>query len=105
MPQKELELHTKHTEENLIERVQLPIAAYYDWIGSEVLESEKADRVLRQTHLQLQEFVEGRQFAHLAELAKAADGLMEHYWRRFQYKPLPPPTDRVTCAWPVRSEV
>ncbi|KAH7935744.1 hypothetical protein HPB52_013037 [Rhipicephalus sanguineus] len=46
-------------------------------------------------HPQLQDLVEGKQFANLAELAKAADGLMERYWRRFQYKPPPPPTDQV----------
>ncbi|KAH6948234.1 hypothetical protein HPB50_023239 [Hyalomma asiaticum] len=47
-------------------------------------------------HPQLQDLVEGKQFANLEELAKAADGLMERYWRRFQYKPRPPPTDQVT---------
>ncbi|KAL3211549.1 hypothetical protein MRX96_036367 [Rhipicephalus microplus] len=46
-------------------------------------------------HPQLQDLVEGKQFATLAELARAADGLMERYWRRFQYKPPPPPTDQV----------
>lgn len=46
-------------------------------------------------HPQLQDLVEGRQFSSLAELAKAADGLMERFWRRLQYKPPPPPTDQV----------
>lgn len=90
----ELELRTQHPEENLKEFIYT-IAAYYDRIGGEVPESEKVDRVLRQMHPQLQDLVEGKQFANLAELAKAADGLMERYWRRFQYKPPPPPTDQV----------
>ncbi|KAH6942796.1 hypothetical protein HPB50_010738 [Hyalomma asiaticum] len=90
----ELELRTQHPEENLKEFIYT-IAAYYDRIGGEVPEAEKVDRVLRQMHPQLQDLVEGKQFANLAELAKAADGLMERYWRRFQYKPPPPPTDQV----------
>ncbi|KAH7952243.1 hypothetical protein HPB52_020498 [Rhipicephalus sanguineus] len=90
----ELELRTQHPEKNLKELIYT-IAAYYDRIGGEVPKSEKVDRVLRQMHPQLQDSVEGKQFANLAELAKAADGLMERYWRRFQYKPPPPPTDQV----------
>ncbi|KAH6927864.1 hypothetical protein HPB50_009753 [Hyalomma asiaticum] len=90
----ELELRTQHPEENLKEFIYT-IAAYYDRIGGEVPEADKVDRVLRQMHPQLQDLVEGKQFSNLAELAKAADGLMERYWRRFQYKPPPPPTDQV----------
>lgn len=90
----ELELRTQHPQENLKEFIYT-IAAYYDRIGGEVPESEKVDRVLRQMHPQLQDLVEGRQFSSLAELAKAADGLMERFWRRLQYKPPPPPTDQV----------
>ncbi|KAH6928308.1 hypothetical protein HPB50_014117 [Hyalomma asiaticum] len=71
----ELELRTQYPEENLKEFIYT-IAAY-DWIGGEVSESEKVDRVLQQMHPQLQDLVEGKQFANLAELAKAADGLME----------------------------
>ncbi|KAH7969994.1 hypothetical protein HPB52_023657 [Rhipicephalus sanguineus] len=78
----ELELHTLHSEENLKEFIYT-ITAYYDRISDE------------QMHSQLQDLVEGKQFANLAELAKAADGLMECYWRWFQYKPLPPPTNQI----------
>ncbi|KAH8042739.1 hypothetical protein HPB51_025643 [Rhipicephalus microplus] len=90
----ELELRTQHPEENLKEFIYT-IAEFYDRIGGEVSDTEKVDRVLRQMHPQLQDLVEGKQFATLAELARAADGLMERYWRRFQYKPPPPPTDQV----------
>ncbi|KAH7969087.1 hypothetical protein HPB52_014561 [Rhipicephalus sanguineus] len=65
-------------------------------ISGEVPESEKVDCVLRQIHPQLQDLGEGKQFANLAELGKAAGGLMEHYWGRFQYKPTPPPTGQVS---------
>ncbi|KAG0445492.1 hypothetical protein HPB47_014586 [Ixodes persulcatus] len=46
-------------------------------------------------HPQLQDLAEGAQFASLAELAKAADGLMERAWRRLQYKPPPPQSNQV----------
>lgn len=70
------------------------------------MESEKVDRVLWQMHLQLQDLVDGKQFANLMELAKAADGLVEHAWRRLQYKPVPPPpTDQVARELAFQSAV
>lgn len=90
----ELRQRTQHPEENLKEFIYT-IAAYYERIGEEVPDSEKVDRVLRQMHPQLQDLAEGAQFASLAELAKAADGLMERAWRRLQYKPPPPQSNQV----------
>lgn len=90
----ELEQRTQHPEENLKEFIYT-IAAYYERIGEEVPESEKVDRVVRQMHPQLQDLAEGRSFASLSELAKAADGLTEKAWRRYQYRPPPPPGNQV----------
>ncbi|KAH9378315.1 hypothetical protein HPB48_000526 [Haemaphysalis longicornis] len=68
----ELDQRTQHPEENLKEFIYT-IAAYYERIGEEVPESEKVNRVVRQMHPQLQDLAEGKSFATLAELAKAAD--------------------------------
>ncbi|KAH9378319.1 hypothetical protein HPB48_018872 [Haemaphysalis longicornis] len=46
-------------------------------------------------HPQLQDLAEGKSFATLAELAKAADELTERAWRRYQYRPPPPPGSQV----------
>lgn len=93
----ELELRTQYPEENLKEFIYT-IAAYYDQIGGEVAQSEKLDHVLWGMPSQLQDLVESKQFANLAEIDKAADSLMEHAWRQLQYKPCFP----VSCEgdWP-----
>lgn len=85
----------QHPEENLKQFIHT-IAAYYDRIGGEASEMEKVNRVLRQRDPQLQDLVEGKQFTHFTELAKAANSLMELAWRELQYKAPPPPTDQVT---------
>lgn len=90
----ELQQRTQHPEENLKEFIYV-ISAYYDRIGETVPEEEKVQRVLRQMHPQLQDLAEGSTFTTLRELATAADGLMERAWRRWQYKPPPPPTNQV----------
>ncbi|KAH8028130.1 hypothetical protein HPB51_013177 [Rhipicephalus microplus] len=72
----ELEQRTQHPEENLKEFIYA-IATFYDRIGEEVSEAEKVQRVLRQMHPQLQDLAEGHAYNDLAELVKAADGLME----------------------------
>ncbi|KAL3195209.1 hypothetical protein MRX96_001880 [Rhipicephalus microplus] len=46
-------------------------------------------------HPQLQDLAEGHAYNDLAELAKAADGLMERAWRRLQYRPPPLPSNQV----------
>ncbi|KAL3216984.1 hypothetical protein MRX96_032642 [Rhipicephalus microplus] len=85
---------TQHPEENLKEFIYA-IATFYDRIGEEVSEAEKVQRVLRQTHPQLQDLAEGQAYNDLAELVKAADGLMERAWRRLQYSPPPLPSNPV----------
>lgn len=90
----ELEQRTQHPEENLKEFIYA-IATFYDRIGEEVSEAEKVQRVLRQMHPQLQDLAEGQVYGDLAELVKAADGLMERAWRRLQYRPPPPPSNQV----------
>ena len=90
----ELEQRTQHPEENLKEFIYV-ISAYYDRIGEPVTEEEKVQRVLRQMHPQLQDLAEGSSFTTLKEFAAAADGLMQRAWRRWQYKPPPPPANQV----------
>ncbi|KAL3242107.1 hypothetical protein MRX96_021474 [Rhipicephalus microplus] len=90
----ELEQRTQHPEENLKEFIYA-IATFYDRIGEEVSEAEKVQRVLRQMHPQLQDLAEGHAYNDLAELVKAADGLMERAWRRLQYRPPPLPSNQV----------
>ncbi|KAL3203329.1 hypothetical protein MRX96_041945 [Rhipicephalus microplus] len=90
----ELEQRTQHPEENLKEFIYA-IATFYDRIGEEVSEAEKVQRVLRQMHPQLQDLAEGHAYNDLAELVKAADGLMEWAWRRLQYRPPPLPSNQV----------
>ncbi|KAH7981471.1 hypothetical protein HPB49_024447 [Dermacentor silvarum] len=83
-----------HPEENLKEFIYV-ISAYYDRIGETVPKEENVQRVLRQMHPQLRDLAEGSTFTTLRELATEADGLMERAWRRWQYKPPPPPTNQV----------
>ncbi|KAL3178148.1 hypothetical protein MRX96_038668 [Rhipicephalus microplus] len=90
----ELEQRTQHLEENLKEFIYA-IATFYDRIGEEVSEAEKVQRVLRQMHPQWQDLAEGHAYNDLAELVKAADGLMERAWRRLQYRPPPLPSNQV----------
>lgn len=90
----ELDQRTQHPEENLKEFIYT-IAAYYERIGEEVPESEKVNRVVQQMHPQLQDLAEGKSFATLAELAKAADELTQRAWGRYQYRPPPPPGSQV----------
>lgn len=90
----ELEQRTQHSEENLKEFIYA-IATFYDRIGEEVTEAEKVQRVLRQMHPQLQDLAEGHVYNDLAELVKAADGLMERAWRRLLYRPPPLPSNQV----------
>ncbi|KAL3200336.1 hypothetical protein MRX96_043448 [Rhipicephalus microplus] len=90
----ELEQRTQHPEENLKEFIYA-IATFYDRIGEEVSEAEKVQRILRQMHPQLQDLAEGHAYNDLAELVKAADGLMERAWRRLQYRPPPLPSNQV----------
>ncbi|KAL3193620.1 hypothetical protein MRX96_016967 [Rhipicephalus microplus] len=90
----ELEQCTQHLEENLKEFIYA-ITTFYDRIGEEVSEAEKVQRVLRQMHPQLQDLAEGHAYNDLAELVKAADGLMERAWRRLQYRLPPLPSNQV----------
>ncbi|KAH8033516.1 hypothetical protein HPB51_013437 [Rhipicephalus microplus] len=90
----ELEQCTQHPEENLKEFVYA-ITKFYDRIREEVSEAEKVQRVLRQMHPQLQDMAEEHAYNDLAELVKAADGLMERAWRRLQYRPPPLPSNQV----------
>ncbi|KAL3227062.1 hypothetical protein MRX96_048860, partial [Rhipicephalus microplus] len=75
----------------------MPSLLFYDRIGEEVSEAEKVQRVLRQMHPQLQDLAEGHAYNDLAELVKAADGLMERAWRRLQYRPPPLPSNQDRC--------
>lgn len=90
----ELDERTQHPQENLREFIYV-VAAYYERIGENVLDSEKVDRVLRQMHPDLQDLAAGSTFKDLKELAAAADGLMERARRRQQYRPPPPKTNQV----------
>ncbi|KAG0445055.1 hypothetical protein HPB47_000696 [Ixodes persulcatus] len=84
----ELRHRTQHPEENLKEFIYT-IADFYKRIKQEVPASKEVDRVLRQMHPQLQDLVEGTQYANLSELAKAADGLTERAWWRLRAKAAP----------------
>ncbi|KAL3196312.1 hypothetical protein MRX96_001653 [Rhipicephalus microplus] len=90
----ELEQCTQHPEENLKEFIYA-IATFYECIKEEVSEAEKVQRVLRQMHPHLQDLAEGHAYNDLAELVKAADGLMERAWRCLQYRPPPLPSNQV----------
>ncbi|KAH8039547.1 hypothetical protein HPB51_007449 [Rhipicephalus microplus] len=89
----ELEQRTQHPEEDL-KKIIYVIATFYERIGEEVSEAEKVQRVLRQTHPQLQDLVERHAYNDLAELVEAADGLMERAWRRLQYRTPPLPSNQ-----------
>ncbi|KAL3209540.1 hypothetical protein MRX96_038109, partial [Rhipicephalus microplus] len=93
----ELEQRTQHPEENLKEFIYA-IATFYDRIGEEVSEAEKVQRVLRQMHPQLQDLAEGHAYNDLAELVKAADGLMKRAWR-------PPPVQTTATSEQPSSQI
>ncbi|KAH6919771.1 hypothetical protein HPB50_029241 [Hyalomma asiaticum] len=91
----ELELRTQHPEENLKEFIYM-ITAYYDQISGSSCQNLKRStvccgRCTRNSKIwwRVNSLPISRSWQRLLTAS------VERYWRQFQYKPPPPPTDQV----------